>query len=161
MATKKTIKTIRERLDGKMWKAVQAMIDGLIKQSKREDFKIDMGSFGDSEIEDFTGKVICFGCAATCAVQEITKKNLTAKHMVETKRAAFLKLVYDDMDYFEIGINELRNGGDLYHLKKYLGIPKEVNLKLVKNLPFLTTDTWRENLPAYQKFADLLKEKDL
>ena len=45
--------------------ALQAMVDGLKRQSKRKGFMVDMVTFGNVSPET------CYGCAATCTLQEM------------------------------------------------------------------------------------------
>lgn len=52
--------------------AVQAMIDGL---KNRRGLRINMGTYGQSEDEK---SKICYGCAATCTVQQVAGKKIPA-----------------------------------------------------------------------------------
>lgn len=61
---------IREKIT-KPSEMVRAMINGLRRQDEREDFHIKMDKWAG--LGSLDGKPVCFGCAATCAVQELTK----------------------------------------------------------------------------------------
>jgi hypothetical protein len=97
--------TFKELTQNKPSLAVKAMIEGLRKAKNRSDFKIDMSTFGASE------DGICFGCAATCAVAQLTGKNLPPKIIDETLDAAkWLGVELEDMESFEAAIDGLRRG---------------------------------------------------
>lgn len=146
--------------------AVDAMIKGLIRQSKRKGFKIQMQSYGGYSAEE----QVCFGCAATCTLQEIAGKNLTRSYMVGYNlRLEELELVddssaYDEFD-FEMSIDRLRTGKPEMLLRFF-----EVDVDLrdqilwspeAKSLPRMTTGDWKEHLSSYRKFSKYLKKLGL
>lgn len=139
-----------ELCDGKVWRAVEAMIDGIQAQDQRSDFKIDMHTFGDVK------SGICFGCAATCAVQQLAGVNLTATNIHD--RHETLNIDMNDMLAFEHAINVLRLGalGILFGYFK-----KERSLVGFRHLPVLHTFNWREGLTHYRTLLTALKEFDI
>lgn len=140
---------IKEILD-KPSKAVRAMIEGLKKQSQREDFEVDMHHFGGSESFN---SILCFGCAATCAAQEAFKKNLSADEISERKsRAIAYGVDIKSLADFEMAIDDFR-AGNYQALGKYY----EIRIPYFQ-LPALHTINWRSNLSEYEKYADLLEE---
>lgn len=143
---------IKEILD-KPSKAVRAMIEGLKKQSQREDFEVDMHHFGGSE--SFNSR-LCFGCAATCATQEAFKKNLSADEISERKsRAIAYGVDIKSLEDFEMAIDDFRSG--LCHaLEEYY----EVDIPYFQ-LPPLQTWNWESGLSEYEKYADLLEKHGL
>lgn len=99
--------------------ALRAMVDGLTEQSKRPDFEIDMGSFG--EWSDLDGKPVCFGCAATCTIQKITGHNFGLDEIGDREdRAKALKDSEEDLHDFEHAMDSARNGY-LSKLFEYFG----------------------------------------
>lgn len=142
------MKTFRELCEGKVWKAIQFMIDGLKEQSERIDFRIDMSTFGSKEDD------ICFGCAATCATQKATGINLTPESILHPW--SIFDISKEDTDEFELAIDYLRSG-ITRHIFKYFG--KEVVPQV--GLQYLMTETWEKHLPAYQAYADQLKALDI
>ena len=63
MKLKQPGETFAQYFDHKPSRAPQAMCDGLDTALLRDDFKVNMSTFGDPGTPD-----ICFGCAATCTV---------------------------------------------------------------------------------------------
>jgi hypothetical protein len=155
------MKTLIELCEGKMWRAVEAMIEGLETQSKRGDFEIDMGRYGASAGD------ICFGCAATCTVQQITGKNLDTHCINDTyDRASALDMNEYDLRMFECVINDLRCG-TIHSLVIYFDKAAEVQpiirelIYTVSLLNPLHSDTWQQNLEPYRDLAKLLKQNDI
>ncbi len=137
--------------------AVRAMIEGLEQHSKREDFFVDMGHYlmVDSEQRE------CFGCAATCALQQITDRGLQANDF-DYRRTSSRSEVFNidgyEINCFEEAVDQFRRG-DVSSLFKFYGIPliRWVNFKL----PVLETDNWQIRLPQYKKFLKILISKGL
>lgn len=145
------MKSILKAIKGKPSIALQHMVDGLSKQSKRKDFKIDMSTFGTSE-----GK-ICYGCAATCAIQNITKINLTSQHIGLTHiRASKTETDYYELDTFENAINNARKGVlvDLFIFCKL----STHDVHRFSNHFDLWNDNWKEELPKVRKLIKELKK---
>lgn len=139
-----------ELCDGKVWRAVEAMINGLLTQDQREDFRIDMNSFGR------TSQQICFGCAATCAVQQLVGINLKADTI--THRYETLNVDRGDIYEFEHAINALRMGA-LGVLFDYFKKPR--TLVSFRRLPILHTYNWRTGIQEYKTLLIALKEFDI
>lgn len=133
--------------------AVMAMILGLEEQSKREDFVIDMESFGMRRKLEGRG-IVCLGCAATCALQKMTGINLTEDVICgNATRAEALKMQALEMEVIEIMFDRLRQG-DSYLLFTTYG----VNPSIVPpfNLPCLYSHNWRDGLPEFKAFYNFL-----
>lgn len=160
-------RTMKQLCDGKVWRAVEAMITGLEEQSKREDFKIDMRTFGTAYAD------LCYGCAATCAVQKLTKYNyciFTIDHRL--LRATSVNVSTNDLTIFENAIDQLREGSirmlflyfgkDIPRCFMYVRLnPKTNKIKKVFCLPPLVNKTWQDNLHAYRVFLRYLKALDI
>lgn len=148
--------TIIQKLDGKVWKAVEAMILGLKKQSKRKVFEITMSTFGD-----FNDKV-CFGCAATCTVQQVYGKNFNRKNIAGYEsRAKFMKAISEDLAEFESAIDGLRMGylGDIF---KYFKKKMPVKIyRVTLSLSELSSSNWEVFLPDYENLLTKLKALDI
>lgn len=151
------MKTIRARLK-KPSAAVDAMIEGLLQQSKRTDFYVAMESFGG-----FNGNT-CFGCAATCTVQQIAGENLYAgQHPVLPKdRAKILGFKEMDLTIFEMAIDEFRRGNP-GKLLAYFRVPFFQETKPVFTLLGfkLESRNWREQLDKVREYSEKLKALDL
>lgn len=144
--------TIRDKIK-KPSQAVRAMIDGLRRQSNREGFEIDMDTFGQVSRE------VCFGCAATCAVQEIYG-DLGADYdfSLTHYRAKMWGINQSDLEQFEFAIDNLRSGWDGV-LFGYFGLEKPDYD--IEELPCLHNGDWEEGLPAYERYASWLEEQGL
>lgn len=152
------MKTFKELCDGKVWRAVEAMITGLEVHSKRKDFIIDMTTYGKA-----TGPDICFGCAATCAVQQLCGIDLKPGTFINRKshwRAATLKVDMSDLEYFEQAINDLRTGYET-PLFDYMGVRVPIVLARKIRLPILTSYNWQHRLQPYRLLLRYLKRYDI
>lgn len=156
------MKTFKELCDGKMWKAVEAMLTGLSEQSKRTDFKINMATFGRSDHK------VCFGCAATCTIQQLAGVNFTVSNIQDVgDRAYATQTDLYDLSNFETAINELREGM-ISPLVNYFDKGKDVNYPKIytslrsiqASLPILLDD-WQYKLQPYYYLLNFLKQHDL
>lgn len=164
MPRKKLIRTIVPKISD----ALQAMVDGLRKQSKRSDFKISMGTYGSSvltnedEDEGPNNPYICYGCAATCAVQEIAQKDLTCEDLLSEDRndqAIALGFYKQDIYEFESAINQARMGY-LIEMAVYYKIPYHY-LPPTDNRWSMRDSTWEIELPKVEAYIALLRKKNL
>lgn len=143
--------SILQAIKGKPSIALQHMVNGLMKQSKRRNFKINMGTYGTSH-----GK-ICYGCAATCAIQSVAKINFTPNLIDHTDdRAKRTKTEVNELDAFEGAINQARQGdlGDLFHF---------CNIQMSEANRFnsyfeLEGGNWKKELPKVKKTISQLKK---
>lgn len=145
-------KTFREILK-KPSAAVRAMVDGL-REIPGETFRVRMESFG------YSIGGVCYGCAATCAVQQATGKRFLPDQIGKlTVTSIMLDIEVMDMGRFEWVIDSLRKG-QFVHLANYFGVPHESLCRCALDrdaLPELTNDNYLERLPAYEAFADRLE----
>ena len=119
--------------------ALKAMIDGLREQDARQDFKIDMGTYGWVD----PGKV-CYGCAATCAVQKVTGINLDIASISLENQAHRLGVEESDLDDFQTAIDTARSGS-MAELFNYFGIFLD-DMSQWDYRWCLLTDTWKEEI---------------
>lgn len=97
---------IRDIIYRKPSVAVRAAIHGLEINRHRDDFILDMVTFGTSGYRQ--GKPICFGCMATCALQSITNTQLTHDTIGAGDRWLAVKSNRATVDAFETAIERLR-----------------------------------------------------
>lgn len=148
---------IKEKCEGKVWKALQFMVDGLRRQSKRDDFKVDMDNFGYFDRRNN----VCYGCAATCSIQEISGINLSKNNIDFLENRSYaLKIEDVELFDFECAIDDARQG-DLESLfiffdKNEIFSPSSFNERF-----FLTTRSWQTELPRVEQLISELKEKDI
>lgn len=151
------MKTIKELIKSKPSIALQGMVDGLLKQSKRKGFKINMNTYG---VDDFK---ICYGCAATCTVQQITKHNFKPGEIwLRSHRSQALNVEFDDLYAFEHAVNEARFG-DMTKLFVYcdaLGFYLS-NFGWIDYQFQLMDENWQEQLPAVRRVIKELKKNGL
>jgi uncharacterized protein (UPF0276 family) len=131
--------------------ALQAMVDGLLEQAQRKDFKIDMLTFGY-----YTNK-LCYGCTATCTVQKLLNKNLTEENINSDYHSEFYGI--ENIREFENVIDSAR-AGFLKSLFNYfnLGDKFEENFN---NRFWLETDKWKKELLKVEELIKELREKGL
>ena len=142
--------------------AVRAMITGLHKADAREDFKINMNTFG-KKFEN-----ICYGCAATCAIQEIAGIEYMPTQPVDllSDRALILfgkSYTLDNQNNlfdFELAIDNFRCGKPEFLLKIY-GIKETVkNHHLFKHQNWsLTNKSWKVEIPRIENYIILLERQ--
>ena len=147
---------LREELNGRpgFIAAVEAMIKGLHKQDKRGDFYVDMNSYGGAGgKKSSVRKLVCYGCAATCAIQEFSGINLNTYNISNRSlRAAAANLTLDSVAQFEYSIDALRIGSvnalsdfcqldmnDIKHARQIFWV-----------LPALSDRYWKRRLPKYE-----------
>lgn len=131
--------------------ALRHMVNGLIKQSKRKNFKIDMGTYGDSH------GGVCYGCAATCAIQSITKINFTSSSIKTTHdRVGIIEGEFSELNAFESAINQARQGS-MRALFYFCYIIGETGYRF--NADFdLQSGNWKKQLPQVRKTISALKK---
>lgn len=137
--------------------ALQAMVDGLREQSKREDFQIDMTTFGKHD----KGKGIFYGDAATCATQKIFGVNLASGAIYNfNQRAIIYKHEYPvDLHDFEYAINAARVGlmSDLF---MYYGVPTRLLYDNITHPQYqLDTHNWEPQLPMVEEYISYIKQQ--
>lgn len=148
------MRTFKELCSGKPSKALRAMVDGLLDAEKREDFKVNFGTFGALE------NGVCFGCAATCAVQMLSGVSLDGSVIFERSiRAKALDVVYDDLICFEHAIDRAREGY-LYQLFDYMGVDDEW-MDEYNDRFYLYTNDWKGQIPEVEKLIIELESKNL
>jgi hypothetical protein len=134
--------------------ALEAMIKGLRKYSRRKNFEVNMSHFGGSS------EGICFGCAATCTVQQIINKDFTPTTIESAAiRSIALDVVKDDLDRFEYAIDNARSGmmGSLF---RYFSIninAFDFDTELLDPGFKLGTDNWTEQLPKVRNYIKKIK----
>ena len=124
--------------------AIQAMIDGLFAADRRADFVIDMATYGSAS------DTICYGCAATCALQQITNCQLTHKTI-------YCKGQYLDDDIyfirrFESAIDSFREGISV-PLQVFCG----VHIPPHYHTWHLTTSNWKQEIYQIQEYVQELR----
>jgi hypothetical protein len=154
--------------------AIQFMIDGLLKQSKRRDFVIDMGDYGSVEYRTTKSgkdKKVCVGCAATCAIQEVAGKNLSPSkwltfHGTDYEQGRQLGFSEYEVSSFENAIDKVRKMqlAGIFRFFNYERIPhaaQKVIFELAENSGtffVLGTSNWKHQLPKVQILCNKLKE---
>jgi hypothetical protein len=143
---------IRELIKNKPSVALQAMVNGLQAQSNRDDFRIRMSTYGAY------GGGICYGCAATCALQELAQVNFDFPAISSLKkRAAACSFSYEETDKFEAAIDNARLG-ELAGLFRFCEIPYMGGF----DFWFCLEDySWVEELGKVEKAIAEMKQLDL
>lgn len=129
---------------------ILAMVSGL----KKRHVAIDMSTLGFWDARSN----ICYGCAATNAICEISGKTF-AGHNINTAnfRAGFIGCSTDFIVDFELAIDNLRLG-DIFGYNAWassIGVAKMH--RETQRLPMLEDDYTDEDLDAYIQFADFQK----
>jgi len=114
--------------------AIALMLKGLRSTDEERGFEIAMDTYGRSTVNHLTGKVKCFGCAATAAVQSTFQRPLTPQEVSSSGGVApqITGSQLEDMLEFEEAINGLRQGriaGRIGPLLNYLGLSSNEGVK--------------------------------
>lgn len=145
----RTIRTIISKPS----QALEMMVKGLIRQGRRKTFVIDMGTFGEVTDDGF-----CCGCAATCALQEVSGVRISRDYISTAfQRALACEFEYGEVSDFERAINFAREGS-LRLLFIFFGVDYKWYESRDDGNYSLTTENWREQLPAVRKHIKELKE---
>lgn len=133
--------------------ALRAMCQGLIEQDKREDFEVDMGTFG----EMYADIKKCFGCAATCAISKIANVNFTLGNIDDrTLRARYSNLSLFDLRRFEEAM-EYARVGDTEELFNYFQIEEYPYELQETNVCFINAN-WQQSTKDIQPYIERLEE---
>lgn len=124
---------------------VRAMCDGLEELSKRCDFCVDMNTFGRIRKDYDRNLTLCFGCAAACALIKLAKEE--PENYIRNNDSPATEL--------EMAIDRFRSG-DYFALFDIFTSLQVIEPKT--KLQPLCTDSWKENLPAYKKYAEQLEK---
>ena len=129
--------------------ALEAMCDGLLEQYYRKDFIIDMGTFGGA----LNG--ICYGCAATCAIQKASGVNFTEETIYSKHTAGG----HFDIYRFEQAIDHARNG-QLKYLFEYFHINPDRCLKYCNRWD-MQNYNWKNEIPIVRIAIREMQEEGL
>lgn len=102
------IQSIAELVRKKPSKVIRAAIHGLQTHRDRDDFIIDMHTFGGVAFRN-NGDHVCMGCLATCALQSLANVELTAGNIIGCdSRAAAIGVHKIEVYRFDSAVNALR-----------------------------------------------------
>ncbi len=164
------MKTFKAMCNYKPSVALEAMCRGLETNSQRKDFRVDMNVLVELSIPQ---QRICYGCAATCAVMELTGIPLTYANAVDmedesgylggAKRAELFEVDPDDLCRFEMAIDDAR-AGDLGSLSYYFCDRHHELPEMPRGQEdawYLDSDDWQEQLPRVRAYIQELQEAGL
>ena len=140
--------------------AVAAMIEGLKQQDQRSDFTIDMSSYGEAFSSEEHGEKKCFGCAATCAIQQYFGVNFDIENISNCYvRSIAINVPKHMVASFENAIEYLRNGRvwQLSEICELNIIDHEIVDREFNGLPELTDHFWKKHIPFYEAALDATK----
>jgi len=130
---------------------IMAMVKGLEKPQTL----IDMGTYGATRVRD--QKIVCYGCAATNTVCQISGVKFTPKNIDYTgDRARAIKSSYDFLTNFERAIDELRKGNiEQYNFLAIRGKFQQIHNSTNIKLPRLNDNYNRWQLNKYKQLAEI------
>ncbi len=137
------------------------MCDGLEEQSQRPDFLVAMVTYGAAS----RTKDVCYGCAATCALQKLAGVDFRpdtidelSRYRVVRNSASGVIPTLEDLVAFE-GTMDRARCGSLGPLWDFLEIirPDDAFADL-DDCWYLTDSTWREQLPMVRAAIARLEE---
>jgi hypothetical protein len=157
--------TFKERLNNKPSLAVKAMVIGLKEAPSLENFVVNMNTFGTADDDED----ICYGCAATVAIQKIAGVRFNTSNIdSDVGKAVAVKTTSIDLIEFERAIDYLRNSNVYAFLHYFVdGYTAEdlwddwckEELKRGQQLPRLRSDYKDEELADYEILASWLEDR--
>lgn len=144
--------------------ALRAMVDGLYEQSTKDDFVIDMHTYLGTEDIGFERngeeKIVCVGCAATCAVMKLTGTKFDPINVeynpnvgaLEEYMSKYYDFSFHDIRQFEQAVNAIRFNCDLSLLFAYFDISFfSVPYQFLRNTvdAKMDSDNWKEFCSLY------------
>lgn len=152
---------------GKLSKVVHAMCDGLLAAADRDNFCVDMNTFGDTADFGSPDNECCYGCAATCTLMKLTGVQLTPQTILgHSRHAAAVGLPDRDVGDFERAVDAFRCGYDgewstFWKLPEFCDTPRDVVNEAIEHAGCwaLANSDWREQLPVLRSFADYLADR--
>lgn len=146
------MKTILGTIEGKPSNALQAMYDGLLKQDRRIDFVVNFRFFGG-----VLSDRVCFGCAATCTLQEISQVDLNPGNItLVEKRARAYGFEQTETIRFEMAMDCARHG-NLYDLFGFCGLDCRESYCFMDGISMLAKN-WKRQMPRLKKLIAGLKQ---
>jgi len=141
---------LKETFRGKPSDALEYMCDGLLKQSKRKGFEIRMMTFGCSNGQ------VCFGCAATSTIQEISGQDLTVSNIRSRQLIGFDP---NELYSFEAVIDAARCGSldGLFH---FCGV-SEVSCWQWEFLWEMRDGNWKSCIPKVRRAIREMRAKGI
>lgn len=132
---------------------LEAMIQGLLDADEDPNFEIDMMTFGTIDLDT---RSKCFGCAATCTLQNLRGKPFAPKEIYDlARRAAALDFTLN-LKLFEEAVDCARRG-DIAPLLDFFELRGEWQHDT--DIDFcLTSANWRSELPKVRALIERLKE---
>lgn len=131
----------------------QAMIDGLKNSKKMKDFKVSMDTYGGNK------EGVCYGCAATCTMMELTGKKVKAGEFGFRSKFSYFTngLTHRDVYLIESVVDKFRLGCKEC-LAEYCGVGLQDQKKIPITNWLMATHNWEEELPKVQKHVDKVME---
>lgn len=145
-------KTFEEKVKSMSAKQIiMAMVNGL----KKEHVQVDMDTFASVKVRK--GKKVCFGCAATNAICEISDYKPNVKDFARSNRLGVIieSTTHNFIQDFELALDYLRRGNISY----YNGVATDLGIATIEEpdyytkLPQMTNQNWRKVLPFYEALA--------
>ena len=140
--------------------AIKFMLHALFVHASRDDFVIDSNTFGR------IGNRMCFGCMATCVLQEASGIKMVSEdrsilgflRKVESQSSMSFRerqSIESFVDMIRSSVAECMSGLDSIGVRDLT----EDELKRFMSLPVMSSDKWKEQACLYAQFADYLESQ--
>lgn len=148
--------------------ALEAMVDGLLASKDNPNFRAEMDTYGDA-YEQADGP-LCFGCAATCTLQQLAGARFTPDSIRRTQsRAEVVGVPAFRLGSFEHVMNSARRGKmhallrffDYYDPRVAPSDYYDPSVTPSDGKFCLKTDDWEAQLPAVRAVIKEMKEAGL
>lgn len=138
--------------------ALEAMVDGLLASKDNPNFRAEMDTYGD--VHEQADGPLCFGCAATCTLQQLAGARFTPDSIRRIRsRAEVVGVLAFRLGSFEHAMNRARQG-KMYALLKFFD-HYDPSVTTWDDEFCLETDGWEVQLPAVRAVIKEMKEAGL
>ena len=152
--------TIAKTINNKPSIALQAMVDGLRFTDTQPQQQILMSTFGSVEGGGISNLKICYGCAATWSIQNLTGRMLSTKEVEDLgilrANNTLCGWGTEEVAAFEEAIDCARVG-ELGALFDFCGVLKNHRPEF-DDCFNLSTDNWKRKIPAVEELIAELKD---
>ncbi len=144
---------IKELTNNRPSEALEAMVRGLYKYKDNPKFIIKVSTYGDAEGS------ICYGCMATCTIQELANKDLLPENIINGyDRANYLGFDSDQLRDFEWVIDDARSGKLAPLWLFYFSHDGGEFISQFESRWYMRTCNWEDEIPKVKRVIKELKE---
>jgi hypothetical protein len=148
----------------KLSDSVNGILQGLKQFSNNPNFRIRMYTFGGVGSQPVwqDERPICVGCAATCAIQNISGVTFTQENISSYRHLA-VAVRFDELSAYEYAIDVFRRGSpaELIQLHEIDGVSVPAHIVNLMRCLYIVTEGHEESYPLLEEIIKELKAVNL